>query len=170
MNKLRLCFIVSIALIVVIGMSFYFLAYHPLPVDTNSHKGLGIGYPKSTSVDEPLKPYLTVTTNGESGHTNSTYSREFLNGTVNWIASPQDSVKFLNNIHLVMYTHIDDRTYVNGTLTHLYVGSHIIAYQNELVLPNDTIDHNEVIIPKLGLDTPTYQFSLNCSTFIQGLN
>ncbi len=64
-----------------------------------------------------------------------------------------------------MYTRVDDRTYVNGTLTHLYVGIHVEAYPNEPILPNDTIDHVEVIIPSLSLDIPQYQYNLNCSTY-----
>jgi|GEM_PF-7131514 len=135
------------------------------PVDY-SYKGIGIGYPISTGVDESLKPYIKVTSGGQ-GHSQGAEGWMVLNGTVSWIGSPQDSIKSLSDIHLVMYTKVDERTYINGSiLTHVFVGVHLEALPNELKLSNDTIDHSEVIIPMIGLDMPTYPYSLNCSTSI----
>lgn len=131
-----------------------------------SYKGIGIGYPTSTEVDESLKPYIKLTS-GSYGSIRGAEGWMVLNGTVSWIGSPQDSIKSLSDIHLVMYTRVDDRTYINGSiLTHVYVGVHLEVLPNEPKMANDTIDHNEVIIPKIGLDSPTYQYSLNCSTSI----
>jgi uncharacterized protein YceK len=169
MNKLLLRVILfSLVLIVVICGCCYVLT-HLSSSTAYSYKAKGTGYPISSAVDDSLTPYVNVTINGQSGYSNSTYARMFLNGTVSWVASEQDAVKSLSDIHLVMYTRVDDRQYdETGALTHLFIGSHIVAYYDEPTLPNDLIDHMEVIIPKIGLDTPTYQYSLNCSTFIEG--
>lgn len=135
----------------------------------NSHTGgHRVSYPLNFTVEESLKPYLTINCTGESGYSNGTIARMFLNGTVSWIGSSQESVKSLSNIHLVMYTRVDDRQYVNGELFHTYVGIHLEAFLNEPLLPNDTIDHTEVLIPKIGIDSPTFRYNLNCSTFING--
>ena len=149
---------------------FALFAYNTFSQPTVQNHGPRVYYPTYAEVDESLQSYIKLTSPGRitrSGGIDDGWI--FLSGTVSWIGSPQGSVKSLNNIHLTMYTRVDDRTYVNGTLTSLTIGSHILASPNKPTLPNDTIDHVEVIIPALGLDTPQYQYSLNCSTAINDL-
>ena len=162
-NKKLITGSVAICLIILVfGLFIYMLSHPPT-------RGLGIGYPIKYEVDESLQPYIEL---GSAGMQGSSWGTDdggsagwmVLNGTVSWIGEPQDSVKSLKNIHLVVYTRIDEKTYVNGTLTHLYIASHIQAFPNEPTLPNDTIDQVKMIIPEIGLDTPTYQYNVNCST------
>ena len=47
----------------------------------------------------------------------------------------------------------------------LTIGLHVVANQTEPTIPSDAIDYKEIIIPAIGLDTPNYQCSFNCSTF-----
>jgi hypothetical protein len=158
--------IVAVSLIILV---FGFFVYSTFSQPSSDGYGLGIGYPMRANVDPSLKSYIEVSVPGGPGGSEGTPDGgmagwEMLNGTVTWIGSPQDTVRFLTDIHLVIYTRIDDRTYVNGHLTHIYIGTHAEAYPNTPTLPNDTIDHVEFVIPKLGLDTPVYQYSVNCST------
>ena len=158
--------IVTVSLIILV---FGFFVYSTFSQPSSDGYGLGIGYPMRANVDPSLKPYIAVSVPGGPGGSQGTPDGgmtgwELLNGTVTWIASPHDSVQSLKDIHLVVYTRIDDRTYVNAHLTHIYIGTHAEAYPTEPTLQNGTIDHVELVIPKLGLDTPVYQYSVNCST------
>lgn len=118
-------------------------------------------YPLVSAVEEALEPYVNITTTGIAGSTYTTY----LNGTVFWIGSPEDSVKSIENVHLLMYTRLDS-TETSGDLTIKHIGIHIEAYTSGSQLPTDAIDHVEVVIPLLGFDNPRYEFSLSCSTKI----
>lgn len=128
-------------------------------------EGPKTSYPIVTNVDDELKSYVNLTTTGMEGIQDSTTGNYtiYINGTVSWIDSPEDVVESMENIHLIMYTRLDSNE-TSGTLIIRHIGTHIEVHQDEFQLPIDAIDHVEVIIPKLGLDTAEYNFSLSCST------
>ena len=167
MNRgLLVFFVLSLTLVLAIVAACYILTYEPSAIG-NHFGGIRTGYPISNAVDESIKPYINVTITGAGGYSGNGSDRMFLNGTVSWISSSQDAVKSLNNVYLVMYTSVDDREFNStGSLISQQIGSHLEAFPNEPTLPNATIDHVEVVIPTLGLETPQYQFNLNCSTYI----
>jgi hypothetical protein len=153
-------------MLLVVSLVLGLLILHNIP-NGYCNKNVGVGYPLSLRIDESLKLYINVSSPESQGYSKGAEGWMVLNGTVNWIASPQDLIKSLSDVHLVMYTKVDERTYVNGTiLTHLLVGIHLEASPKEPQIPDDVIDYKEVIIPTIGLDVSTYQYSLNCSTSI----
>jgi hypothetical protein len=128
--------------------------------------GPGTTYPTSAVVDEKLKPYINITLGGSlsAGRAGSSWTQQ--NGTIFWIGSSQDSVKSLQNIHLSIYTRLDENLSMSKTAYLLYVGIHLQANQSQQTIPKDVIDHLEVIIPKIGLDEPQFPFSFTCSTTV----
>jgi hypothetical protein len=162
---------VSVMLVIVIFGAFVYNAFSR-PI----HYGYGVGYPLRLEVEDSLQSYVRIDSpgmqGGSSGDGNGgTAGWEILNGTISWIASPFDPVKSLHNLHLVIYTRIDDRNYrQDGSLEHLYLGTHIQVFKDAPSLPNGTIDHFELNIPELSWDMPTYQYYVNCSTSISKSN
>jgi len=112
----------------------------------------------SKFIDETLTPYvnLTITSGGGSG------GLQYSNGTVFWIGSPQASVQYIENIHLLMYTRLES----NETITK-HIEKRVGVYPNEIQLPTGIIDYDEIIIPRIGLDSENYHFSLCCSYIIE---
>lgn len=131
------------------------------------HPSIGVGVQDVRIIDESLKPYINVT-GGSEGYSSSFEGWHVCSGDISWIGSPQDSIRSISGIHLLMYTKVDDRTYIeNGTiLTHVHLGAYLEASRNKIEIPADVIDYSETVIPMIGLDVPTCQYSLNCSTTI----
>jgi hypothetical protein len=165
-KKLRLGSVTVALILVIFGAFVYNTFSQPI------HYGYGVGYPLRLEVEESLQSYVRIDSHGMQGSSGGDGNGgiagwEILNGTISWIASPFDSIKSLSDLHLVIYTRIDDRNYrQDGSLEHLYLGTHIQVFKNEPTLPNGTIDHFEISIPKIGWDTPSYQYYVNCSTSI----
>jgi len=113
-----------------------------------------------------LKPYINITIGGSQGAGGEGSSWTQLNGTVSWIGSSQDSVKSLRNIHLSIYTRLDENLSMSKNTYLLYVGIHLQANQTEPTIPADAIDHQEVTIPTIGIDKPQYPFNFTCSTAV----
>lgn len=157
----------AVTLVIVIFSAFVYNTFSQ-PI----HYGYGVGYPLHLEVEESLQSYVRIDSPGvqssSSGDGNGGIAGwEILNGTISWIASPFDSVKSLSNLHLVIYTQIDDKNYrQDGSLEHLYLGTHIQVFKDAPSLPNGTIDHFEMTISELSWGTPTYQYYVNCSTSI----
>lgn len=158
---------ITVSLIIVIFGAFVYSTFSQ-PI----HYGYGVGYPLRLEVEASLQSYVRIDSPCMEGHSGGDGDGgiarwEILNGTISWIASPFDSVKSLHNLHLVIYTRIDDRNYrQDGSLEHLYLATHIQVFKDAPSLPNGTIDHFEMTIPELSWDTPTYQYYVNCSTII----
>jgi hypothetical protein len=160
-----------VILIAVVLCSVSLLAFGFYSSAQNSNRsiyssGHGVTYPTSIDVDEMLKPYINITIGGSQGAGGEGSSWTQLNGTVSWIGSSQDSVKSLRNIHLSIYTRLDENLSMSKNTYLLYVGIHLQANQTEPTIPADAIDHQEVTIPTIGIDKPQYPFSFTCSTAV----
>ena len=159
--------------VVVIGLLFVPMVavgilYHSPPASSMYSSGHGETFPSATvAVDEALSPYVQIKTAGGSGGGGPGYSWNTITGNVTWIGSPEDSVKSLHNIHLAVYTRLDENQSWGKNTYMLVLGTHIEANLTEPMLPVDVIDHQEVIIPTLGVNMPNYQYSFNCSYFVK---
>ena len=143
--------------------------YRSSPVQTSIYSsGHGETFPpESIIVDGALSHYINIKTGGRSGGSGPGYSWDIVTGNVSWIGSPEDSVKSLHNIHLAVYTRLDDNESWGKNTYMLVLGTHIEANLTEPTFPADIIDHQEIIIPTLGLETPNYHYSFNCSYFVK---
>ncbi|MGA2680904.1 MAG: hypothetical protein ABSF44_03790 [Candidatus Bathyarchaeia archaeon] len=128
--------------------------------------GDGESFQTSAAVDPALSRYLNLTAVGKSGAGGPGYSWNIVTGNVTWIGSTQDPVKSLQNIHLFVYTRVDENSSMSPKTFMLYIGIHVEVNQTEPTIPSDAIDHKEIIIPTLGLEMPNYSYSFNCSTYV----
>jgi hypothetical protein len=115
-------------------------------------------YNTFTAVEDACKAYLQVKATGSSS--SGLQLTEY--GNVTWIGSANDATKLFSNVHLVMYTRLDSTTTPHFPVTKI-IEIHVSAYiTNSPTIPSDIIDKTEVVIPKIGLDNPQYNFSLTC--------
>lgn len=158
-----LCLVVLIAPLIAIGVLF-----HGAERTNRSGYGSGVGESFQTSavVDPTLSRYINLTALEATGEGGPGYSWNTISGNVTWIDTPQDSIKSLQNIHLAVYTRLDENSSWSKNTYMLWIGIHVVANQTEQTIPTDAIDHQEIIIPALGLDMPNYPYSFNCSTFV----
>ena len=160
-------------LIVVLVMGLLFVPmvavgvlYHSPPASSIYSSGHGETYPpETTTVDKALRAYIQIKTGGRSGGSGPGYSWNTITGNVTWIGSPRDAIKSLHNIQLSVYTRLDENDSWGKNTYMLVLGTHIEANLTEATFPVDVIDHQEVIIPTLGVNMPNYQYSFNCSYF-----
>ena len=123
--------------------------------------------PASAIVDDALSHYVQIKTGGGSGGSGPGYSWGIVTGNVTWTGSPNDSVKTLHNIHLSVYTKLGENNSWGENTYMLVLGTYIEANLTEPTFPAESIDHQEVIIPTLGIKMPNYQYSFNCSYFVK---
>jgi hypothetical protein len=167
-HKWLLIAVVTISLFLVPMIAIGIL-YHSSPAQTCMYSsGHGETFPPASAiVDEALSPYVRIKTVGGPGGSEPGYSWNIVTGNVSWVGSPEDSVKSLHNIHLAVYTRLDENESGGKNTYMLVLGTHIEANLTEPTLPVDVIDHQEVIIPTIGLSTPIYQYIFNCSYFVK---
>ena len=115
-------------------------------------------YPVSTEVKDELKPYINITLTGMHGNSSMWYQ----SGRINQVASPQDSIESVENIHLLIYSRVNSTTKL-GDSTWKVIEIHIVAYKDNFSLALDVIDQSEeLIISQLGINNSQYKFELNC--------
>jgi hypothetical protein len=138
----------------------------------------GNGYPRGVSygekqiqlVDNSLIQYVNLTTNiiqKEGAHPDEGRAMGWRAGYANlrWIGSTDDSVKSIQNIHLAVYTRLDQNVTFGKDIKFLTIGLHAVANRTEPIIPNDVYGHQEITIPILGINNPTYTFFFNCSSY-----
>jgi len=82
-------------------------------------------------------------------------------GSINWRDSLQDSVKSVENLHLVLYTKlVGEQTFGDEIVQGFEICMELC--RNEFQETENVIDFDEVVIPVLGLDNPHFEFSLIC--------
>ena len=128
--------------------------------------GISTTFDSSQTLDDSLTKYINLTSNLVTGQGGPGYSWTTIYTNLTWIGSPKDSVKNIQNINLVAYSRLDENdSYGNGTGM-LIIGLHVIASQTEPTIPNDAIDYKEITIPSLGVDSPSFSYTFNCSTYV----
>jgi hypothetical protein len=159
--------IVAVSLFLAPVIALAVLTNQPNPPNNSIYSsGHGETFQTSATVDEALSRYVNITASGGSGASGPGYSWNTVSGNVTWIDSPEDSVKSLQNIHLVVYTRVDENSSMSAKTYMLFIGIHVVANQTEPTIPADALDHQEIVIPTLSLDTPQYPFRFNCSTYV----
>jgi hypothetical protein len=146
--------------------------------DNISQYQKGNGYPRGVSygekqiqlVDNSLIQYVNLTTNiiqRESAHPDEGRTMGWRAGYANLrrTGSPEDSVKSIQNIHLAVYTRLDQNDSFGKDIKFLTIGLHAIANRTEPTIPNDAIGYQRITIPTLGIENPTYSFFFNCSSY-----
>ena len=114
-------------------------------------------YIPSLEVDETLLPYVFMEITDYDGSVNSFHYE----GSINWRDSLQDSVKSVENLHLVLYTKlVGEQTFRDEIVQGFEICMELC--RNEFQATENVIDFDEVVIPVLGLDNPHFEFSLTC--------
>ena len=157
----RKIFFAVVVLLIVILVAVFVIALDIVrssALHGHSYSGDHISYPVSSEVEEELKPYINITLTGMHGNNFMWYQ----SGRVSWIASPQDSVKSVENIHLLMYSRVNSTTTM-GDSTWKVIEIRVVAYKDNFSLPLDLIDQSqELLIPQLGINNSQYEFELSC--------
>jgi hypothetical protein len=120
----------------------------------------------TASIDTSLSRYINLTAQLGTGEGGQGYSWITVTTNLTWIGSPDDSIKSVKNVHLAVYTRLDENYSSNGTHT-LTIGVHCMANQSESTFPNDAIDHKEITVPSFNLGMSSYSYTFNCSNTAQ---
>jgi len=111
----------------------------------------------SLEVDETLLPHVFMEITGYGGVFNLVHYE----GSINWRDSLQDSVKSVENLHLVLFTEVfGEQTFGDEIVQGFEIRMELC--RNEFQVSENVIDFDEVVIPVLGLDNPSFEFSLTC--------
>lgn len=157
-----LCLVVVIAPLIAADILF------PRSTTSNHSEyngGVVATYEVTALVDKSLSNCINLTCEIGTGEGGQGYSWTTVSGNLTWTGTLQDSIKSIQNLHLAVYTRLDENSSLNENTRMLTIGIHAIVNQSKPTIPTDSIDYHEIIIPSFGLDTPTYTYSLNCSTY-----
>ena len=135
-------------------------------MDMHRYTGNRESFNDQVFIQEELKPYVNVSTHGNSGHSDPIRISEFRNGTVKWIANSDDPVTSLENIHVTLYIKVNETiTYESGSKWTMY-DVYLSVYNDNFTLPTDILGRSEeLLISQIGLSEPSHQFALNCTYY-----
>jgi hypothetical protein len=163
---LVICLVVTIASLIAVGNLLQFQKNNDI---YNTHyEGLHTGEEPFQLVDSSLSKYINLTSSiieGAGNHPKVGQGYDWAAGfaKLTWIGSAKDSVRSIQNIHLVVYSRIDQNN-TFGSSQWLNIGLHAVVNQTEPTIPNDAIGYEEITVPILGIDNSTYSYFYNCST------
>ena len=83
-------------------------------------------------------------------------------GTITWNGSTEDPIESFDNIHLANYLRNDTNPSHYAYWIAKSTEIHFVAFLNDPpIVPNDIWNYSEVIIPRIGIDVPQYNYSFN---------
>jgi hypothetical protein len=157
--------VIVFILVGIIIIIFYFLIGFIFSLGSQSSRpgyGLSDKYQYVFDIQDELKSYLRIELPGGHGSGNGTGYTHTPRGCVEWVGSSNDSVKSMDNIHLILYVKLNGtRTYANQARLYGDYEWHYVVYTDTFTLPENIIDHSEeIIIPYIGIDEPRFLLEL----------